>query len=84
LQTIAERGRVRRPSARPLRDLVGISGGDLARWIKITTPNDRPHVIRVLEMAAAILRDELEGPANDSRDATSFEAKDDVNEERYP
>jgi ParB-like chromosome segregation protein Spo0J len=82
LQTIAERGRVRRPSARPLRDLVGISGG--ARWIKITTPNDRPHVIRVLEMAAAILRDELEGPANDSRDATSFEAKDDVNEERYP
>jgi ParB-like chromosome segregation protein Spo0J len=44
----------------PLRDLVGISGGELARWIKITTPNDRPHVIRVLEMAAGILRDELE------------------------
>jgi ParB-like chromosome segregation protein Spo0J len=48
------------PSARPLRDLVGISGGELARWIKITTPNDRLHVIRVLEMAAGILRDELE------------------------
>jgi ParB-like chromosome segregation protein Spo0J len=48
------------PSAKPLRDLVGISGGEFARWIKITTPNDRPHVIRVLEMAAAILRDELE------------------------
>jgi hypothetical protein len=47
-------------SVPPLRDLVGISGGELARWIKITTPNDRPHVIRVLEMAAGILRDELE------------------------
>jgi ParB-like chromosome segregation protein Spo0J len=48
LQDIAERGRVTpKPSARPLRDLIGISGGELARWIKITTPNDRPHVIRV-------------------------------------
>jgi ParB-like chromosome segregation protein Spo0J len=46
--------------AKPLRDLIGISGGELARWIKITTPNDRLHVIRVLEMAAGILRDELE------------------------
>ena len=46
------------PSAKPLRDLVGISGGELARWIKITTPNDRPHVIRVLRMAADILEDE--------------------------
>lgn len=55
------------PAAKPLRDLVGISGGELARWIKITTPNDRPHVIRVLEMAAAILRDELEGSANETR-----------------
>ena len=62
LQDIAERGRVT-PSraAAPLRDLVGVSGGEFARWIKITTPNDRPHVIRVLETAAAILRDELEG-----------------------
>jgi ParB-like chromosome segregation protein Spo0J len=60
LQDMAERGRVApTPSARPLRDLVGISGGELARWIRITTPNDRLHVIRVLEMAAAILRDEL-------------------------
>jgi ParB-like chromosome segregation protein Spo0J len=49
-----------RESARPLRNLENISGGGLARWIKITTPNDRPHVVRVLEMAAAILRDELE------------------------
>ena len=50
------------PSAKPLRDLGGISGGELARWVKTTTPNDRPHVIRVLEMAAAILRDELDQP----------------------
>jgi ParB-like chromosome segregation protein Spo0J len=48
-------------TAKPLRDLVGISGGELARWIKITTPNDRRHVIRVLETAASILRDELKG-----------------------
>jgi ParB-like chromosome segregation protein Spo0J len=54
------------PSARPLRDLIGISGGELARWIKITTPNDRPHIIRVLEMAAGILRDELEESAGNS------------------
>jgi ParB family transcriptional regulator, chromosome partitioning protein len=70
-------------SAKPLRDLVGISGGELARWIKITTPNDRPHVIRVLEMAAAILRDELEGLATGSRDAVDVEARDEVHEERY-
>jgi hypothetical protein len=43
-------------SVRPLRDLVGISGGELARWVKITTPNDRLHVIRVLETTASILR----------------------------
>jgi ParB-like chromosome segregation protein Spo0J len=70
-------------SAKPLRDLVGISGGELARWIKITTPNDRPHVIRVLEMAAAILRDELEGLATGSCDAVDVEARDEVHEERY-
>jgi ParB-like nuclease domain len=52
--------RTRPAGATPLRDLVGISGGEFARWIKITTPNDRPHVIRVLEMAVGILRDELE------------------------
>jgi ParB-like chromosome segregation protein Spo0J len=48
-------------TAKPLRDLLGISGGELARWIKVTTPNDRSHVVRVLETAASILRDELEG-----------------------
>ena len=53
-------GKNRAAPVPPLRDLVGISGGELARWIKITTPNDRRHVIRVLEMAAAILRDEIE------------------------
>jgi ParB-like chromosome segregation protein Spo0J len=45
--------------ARPLRDLANLSAGELARWIKITTPNDRPHVIRVLETAAEILRAEM-------------------------
>jgi ParB family transcriptional regulator, chromosome partitioning protein len=60
LQEIAKRGCVITASARPLRNLEGISGGELARWIKITTPNDRPHVIRVLEQAAAILRDEMD------------------------
>jgi ParB-like chromosome segregation protein Spo0J len=64
------------PSAKPLRDLVGISGGELARWIKITTPNDRPHVIRMLEMAAAILRDEFEGSANGSHDAIDIETRE--------
>jgi ParB family transcriptional regulator, chromosome partitioning protein len=59
LEEIARRGSVALASARPLRNLEGISGGELARWIKITTPNDRPHVIRVLEQAAAILRDEM-------------------------
>jgi hypothetical protein len=61
LEEIAQRGSVTPVSVRPLRNLEGISGGELARWIKITPPNDRPHVIRVLEQAAAILRDELQG-----------------------
>ena len=47
-----------RPPA--LRNLENIGAGDLARWIKETTPNDRLHVIDVLERAAAILRDELQ------------------------
>ena len=40
------------------------AAANLARWIKITTPNDRRHVIRVLETAAGILRDELEAGCN--------------------
>jgi ParB-like chromosome segregation protein Spo0J len=82
-EALTETGAPPTQSARPLRDLIGISGGELARWIKITTPNDRPHVIRVLEMAAAILRDELEGLATGSRDAIDVEARDEVDEERY-
>jgi hypothetical protein len=46
--------------ARPLRNLVNIAGGELARWIKITTPNDRLHVIHVLRMAADVLEAELD------------------------
>jgi len=62
LDGIAERGHVApTPTVRPLRDLTNIAAGEFVRWIKVTTPNDRPHVIRVLEQAAAILRDELEG-----------------------
>jgi ParB-like chromosome segregation protein Spo0J len=68
--------RSRPAGAKPLRDLVGISGGEFARWIKITTPNDRPHIIRVLEMAAAILRDELEGSANGSHNAIDIERRE--------
>jgi hypothetical protein len=47
----------RRPD--PLRNMENLGAGDLARWIKETTPNDRLHVIDVLERAAAILRDEM-------------------------
>jgi hypothetical protein len=65
IATLEQRAeRPAQPSAKPLRDLVGISGGELARWIKQTTPNDRTHVIRVLRMAATILEDELEGIAD--------------------
>ena len=41
----------------PLRNLENISAGEFARWIKITTPDNRTRIIRLLEMAAAILRD---------------------------
>jgi ParB-like chromosome segregation protein Spo0J len=73
------------PPPRPLKNLENISGGELARWIKITTPNDRPHVIRVLEMAASILRDEIEGVANHPHYSVDIKAEaNDVGEERYP
>jgi hypothetical protein len=49
-----------KPCAKALRNLENISAGELARWVKITTPNDRPHVIRLLEEAAGILRQEIE------------------------
>jgi uncharacterized ParB-like nuclease family protein len=51
-----------RPPA--LRNLEYLAAGEFARWIRITTPNDRPHIIRMLRMAADILEDELEGIAN--------------------
>ena len=60
-----------RDVARPLRGLINISGGELARWIKITTPNDRPHVVRVLRMAADILEDELEGQFETDREVAA-------------
>ena len=53
----------RAASVPPLRNLENISGGELARWIKITTPNDRPRVVRLLRMAADLLEDELEAIA---------------------
>jgi hypothetical protein len=46
--------------ARPLRNLEYLAAGELGRWIKQTTPNDRTRVIRMLRECAAILEDELE------------------------
>jgi ParB/RepB/Spo0J family partition protein len=48
------------PRPVPLRNLENIGAGELARWIKETTPNNRLHVIDVLERAAAILREEMQ------------------------
>lgn len=48
------------PRAPALRSLENISGGELARWTKVTTPNDWPHVIQVLRMCADLLQDELD------------------------
>jgi hypothetical protein len=47
------------PGAKPLRNLENIAAGELARWIKLTTPNSRRHVIRLLKECAAILEDEM-------------------------
>jgi hypothetical protein len=61
-EPVAITGAIERPSAmvaRPLRNLKNISGGEFARWIKITTPRDRPHVIRVLRTAADVLEMEV-------------------------
>jgi hypothetical protein len=55
----------------------GISGGEFARWIKITTPRDRPDVIRVLETAAAILRNEIEKAASQNDRAVRTARKSD-------
>jgi ParB family transcriptional regulator, chromosome partitioning protein len=47
-------------SVKPLRNLEYLAAGELARWIKLTTPNDRTRVIRMLRACAAILEDELQ------------------------
>jgi ParB/RepB/Spo0J family partition protein len=47
------------PKAGPLRNLGNMGAGDLAFWIKASSPNDRLHVIDVLRRCADILEDEL-------------------------
>ena len=56
----ADLAHARPRGAPPLRSLENIAAGSLALWIKETTPNDRLHIIDVLERAAAILRTELQ------------------------
>jgi hypothetical protein len=51
------------PTAKSLRSLEYLAAGELARWIKLTTPYDRMRVIRMLRECAAILEDELEAKA---------------------
>ena len=46
------------PRPSPLRSLENIAAGHLARWVKETTPNDRPRVIDILRRCADILEDE--------------------------
>jgi hypothetical protein len=62
LERRAERApdRLAQTSARPLKNLEYLAAGELAKWIKQTTPNDRTRVIRMLRECAAILEDELE------------------------
>jgi hypothetical protein len=52
---------IRGTGAKPLHNLRYVAAGELALWVKRTTPDDRTHVIRVLREAADILEDELEG-----------------------
>jgi ParB family chromosome partitioning protein len=44
---------------RSLRSLDYLSAGEFCRWIKTTSPNDRPRVIRMLRDTANILEDEM-------------------------
>jgi ParB-like nuclease domain len=46
-------------SVKSLRNLECLSAGEFARWIKLTTPNDRTRVIRMLVQCAVVLNDEL-------------------------
>jgi ParB-like chromosome segregation protein Spo0J len=59
------------PKPPSLRNLENLAAGEFARWIKETTPNDRPRVVRMLRMAADILDDELEAIENATVDALS-------------
>jgi len=54
LERRAERApdRPAQTSARPLKNLEYLAAGELAKWIKITTPNDRMRVIRMLRELA--------------------------------
>jgi ParB-like chromosome segregation protein Spo0J len=45
---------------KPLYDLKYLAAGELARWIKITTPDDRTHVTRMLRECADILDHETD------------------------
>jgi hypothetical protein len=62
LERRAERApdRSAQTSAKPLRNLEYLAAGGLAKWIKITTPNDRVRVIKMLRECAAILHADLE------------------------
>jgi ParB family transcriptional regulator, chromosome partitioning protein len=62
LERRAERApdRLAETRSRPLKNLEYLAAGELAKWIKQTTPNDRTRVIRMLRECAAILEDELE------------------------
>jgi ParB-like chromosome segregation protein Spo0J len=59
------------PKPSSLRNLENLAAGEFARWIKLTTPNDRTRVIRMLRECAAILEDELEATENANIDALS-------------
>jgi ParB family chromosome partitioning protein len=60
LERRAERAPTLAPRPAALRNLENLAAGELARWIKITTPNGRVRVIRMLRECAAILEDQLE------------------------
>jgi hypothetical protein len=52
------------PRPASLRNLENIAASELARWIKQTTPNDRPRVTRTLRDCADILEDEMRAAAD--------------------
>jgi ParB family transcriptional regulator, chromosome partitioning protein len=60
LVTLASSPRTRNPAS-PLRDLTNISAGEFAKWIKLTAPDARPHVIQMLRMTADMLEIEENG-----------------------